>query len=169
MGQSDGQLGKVNELRITEPSELITDEALQNLRLSCFQKNNSACDYWGNLAMSLTEIVCCANRLLEFCAPSRSREYIYSWINQIIDKLVASQTGGAQQHINKGNVQEAPILLPSAKVLRPSFLRQDLHLIKSFGRFSSNLTKLRDTLLPKLISGELGYPNAEQHTERAIA
>ena len=34
---------------------------------------------------------------------------------------------------------------------------------------SNTLTKLRDTLLPKLISGELRIPEAEQLTEEAVA
>jgi type I restriction enzyme S subunit len=34
---------------------------------------------------------------------------------------------------------------------------------------SETLTKLRDTLLPKLISGELRIPEAEQLTEEAVA
>ena len=34
---------------------------------------------------------------------------------------------------------------------------------------SQTLTKLRETLLPKLISGELRIPEAEQLTEEALA
>jgi type I restriction enzyme S subunit len=93
-------------------------------------------------------------------------EYIYSWINQIIDKLVASQTGGAQQHINKGNVQEANILLPNGAVLdefidqvRPAFDQIALSCFES-----ESLTKLRDTLLPKLVSGDIRISEAEQLT-----
>lgn len=123
--------------------------------------------------VSLNEIECCANQSVVGIVGSEQipNEYVYPWINQIIGKLIASQTGGAQQHINKGNVQEAHILLPSAAVMddfigqaRPTF---DQIAVGCFE--SQTLTKLRDTLLPKLISGELRIPEAEQLIEKALA
>ena len=162
--------GKVNEFRITEPSELITDEALAKSATKLLPKRSTVLAITGATLgqVSLTEIECCANQSVIGILGTEQipSEYIYSWINQIIDKLVASQTGGAQQHINKGNVQEAPILLPSAKVMeafisqaRPAFDQIALGCFEA-----QTLTKLRDTLLPKLISGELRIPETEQLT-----
>jgi type I restriction enzyme S subunit len=162
--------GKVNEFRITEPSELITDEALAKSATKLLPKRTTVLAITGATLgqVSLTEIECCANQSVIgiLGTDQLPSEYIYSWINQIIDKLVASQTGGAQQHINKGNVQEANILLPNGAVLdefidqvRPAFDQIALSCFES-----ESLTKLRDTLLPKLVSGDIRISEAEQLT-----
>ena len=74
-----------------------------------------------------------------------------------IADLVACQTGGAQQHINKDNVNALRIVCPPGElmsayiaVVRPMFDR-----IKSNCFESHTLAELRDALLPKLLSGEL--------------
>ncbi|UYM18190.1 restriction endonuclease subunit S domain-containing protein [Endozoicomonas euniceicola] len=50
------------------------------------------------------------------------------------------------------------------KIAKPYFQR-----IVSIQKEANQLTKLRDTLLPKLISGELRIPEAQQQTEAAVA
>jgi len=166
--------GKVNEFRVVEPSELITEQALKKSATKLLPKRTTLLAITGATLgqVSLNEIECCANQSVVGIIGNDEipSEYVYSWINQIIEKLIASQTGGAQQHINKGNVQEAHILLPIATVLndfisqaRPAF---DQIAVSCFE--SQTLTKLRDTLLPKLISGELRIPEAEQLTEEAL-
>ena len=71
----------------------------------------------------------------------------------------------------KNSLERMPIILP------PSGLRSEfggkvaalLHAISPKFHQNVALTKLRDTLLPKLISGELRIPEAEQLTEEALA
>jgi type I restriction enzyme S subunit len=80
-----------------------------------------------------------------------------------VDRLVASETGGAQQHINKNNVNELPIVCPSERVMR-SFVetvRPVFDRIRDSCFESRTLVDLRDSLLPKLISGELRITNVE--------
>ena len=78
-------------------------------------------------------------------------------IKNKINELIKKQTGGAQQHINKGNVESLQILIPDKENMD-----EYKKLTKSlFETISKNcfeieyLTKLRDTLLPKLMSGEI--------------
>ena len=90
-------------------------------------------------------------------------EYVYLWICFSIQKLISSQTGGAQQHINTNNVREHLILLPKAEC--NDYLKNLLTPV--FNKISNNLfeiqtlSEIRETLLPKLISGELKIPDAE--------
>jgi type I restriction enzyme S subunit len=79
------------------------------------------------------------------------------WIKEKVGELVALQTGGAQQHINKGNVEELAVTLPGTQVLlawsklaRPIFDR-----IASACFESGTLSEARDYLLPRLMSGEV--------------
>ena len=166
--------GKINEFRITEPSEFITEDALSKSATKLLPKRTTLLAITGATLgqVSLNEIVCCANQSVVGIVGSDNvcNEFIYLWVNSIIDKIISSQTGGAQQHINKGNIQDAPLLLPSQNLL-DTF--KDL-CTSSFDKISLNcfesqtLAKLRDVLLPKLISGELRIPQAEKMVEDAI-
>ena len=66
-------------------------------------------------------------------------------------------SGAAQQNLNVGLVKNYPTCIPSQEVLNnfntkisPIFMNIERNQIEIF-----NLTRLRDTLLPKLMSGEL--------------
>ena len=167
--------GKINEFRITEPSEFITEDALSKSATKLLPKRTTLLAITGATLgqVSLNEIVCCANQSVVGIVGSDNvcNEFIYLWVNSIIDKIISSQTGGAQQHINKGNIQDAPLLLPSQNLLdtfkdlcTPSFDKISLNCFES-----QTLAKLRDVLLPKLISGELRIPQAEKMVEEAIS
>jgi type I restriction enzyme S subunit len=75
-----------------------------------------------------------------------------------MEKLIASQTGGAQQHINKGDVQELVLICPDSRIVaayqtkaKPWFDQIAANCFQS-----RTLATLRDTLLPNLLSGEIG-------------
>ena len=66
-------------------------------------------------------------------------------------------TGGAQQHINKNNVEGLDVIIPPKSVMA-SFKGIALPIYEKIGYLSienSRLASLRDTLLPRLMSGEL--------------
>ncbi len=73
-------------------------------------------------------------------------------------------TGAVQPKISQGNLKRIPFILAPAGIT--SFI--DIILVANFNKHKCNihqirtLTNLRDTLLPKLISGELRVPEAEQ-------
>ena len=153
--------GKANEFRIVGPSEFITQSGLDNSATKLLPTRTTVIAITGATLgqVSMTEIATCANQSIVGVLGSTAipSEYLYFWIKENIDRLVVSQTGGAQQHINKNNVNELRILCPSDNVIRaftatalPAFDR-----IKETCCESRPLAALRDTLLPKLISGEL--------------
>jgi type I restriction enzyme S subunit len=115
--------------------------------------------------VSIAEIECCANQSVVAILASAEfpTEFIYPWIEENIEKLVASQTGGAQQHINKGNVEELKLLCPDRKVVQ-AYLEKSKPLFDQIAANcfqSRTLATLRDTLLPKLLSGELSVAEFE--------
>ena len=153
--------GKTNEFRVIEPSEWITNEALENSATKLLPKRTTVLAITGATLgqVSITEIECCANQSVVAIPASKEfpTEYIYPWIVENIEKLISSQTGGAQQHINKGNVDELALLCPDSRVMS-AYLT---HAKPLFDKIAANcfqsraLATLRDTLLPKLLSGEL--------------
>lgn len=160
--------GKANEFRIVEPSEFITHEGLASSATKLLPSRTTVIAITGATLgqISLTEIETCANQSIvgvlgDGTLPS---EFIYFWTRERVGDLLASQTGGAQQHINKNNVNDLPVLCPPEPVINAyiAVVRATFDRIKMCCNESRNLGALRDTLLPKLISGELRVNDAEK-------
>lgn len=88
-----------------------------------------------------------------------SQFYLYFWLDQssITKKIVASGVKAAQPGINQSNVNNLPILLPPERLvsefddaIRPLMKRIFANAIEN-----NKLASVRDSLLPKLISGEV--------------
>ena len=79
--------------------------------------------------------------------------------------------GSAQQNINQKILKTHRVIKPSDKTAK-AYSNHVLALSQKIEikiKQTQSLAKLRDTLLPKLISGELRSPEAEQLTEEALA
>lgn len=95
--------------------------------------------------------------------------FIYQTINFGLDRLLAKTTGSVFPSLSGPDIKNFRVLNPS-----PELMGAYERITKSLlGRIQSNqaqaqtLTQLRDTLLPRLISGQLRLPDAEQLTEEA--
>jgi type I restriction enzyme S subunit len=158
--------GKANEFRIVEPSEFITQAGLESSATKLLPARTTVIAITGATLgqVSITEIATCANQSIVgvLGAAALPSEFIYFWVKENLDRLIASQTGGAQQHINKNNVNELPIICPGESVVNAYMrtTRVTFDRIKENCFESRTLGALRDTLLPRLISGELrvGHP-----------
>jgi type I restriction enzyme S subunit len=166
--------GKANEFRVVEPSEFITQEGLESSATKLLPSRTTVIAITGATLgqISLVEIETCANQSIVGVLGTATlpSEFIYFWTKEHVEDLLAWQTGGAQQHINKNNVNDLPVLCPSDSamasylaVARPAFDR-----IKECCNESRALAALRDALLPKLISGELRVKDAEMFIGRAV-
>jgi type I restriction enzyme S subunit len=163
--------GKVNEFRITEPAEYITREGLDNSATKLLPKRTTVLAITGATLgqVSLLEIDSCANQSVVGILASEKipSEYIYFWTKHIIGDIISWQTGGAQQHINKENVNNSPLLIPDnhllskySEIVKPIFDR-----ITSNCFENSSLSRIRDFLLPKLMSGEIRVNPAKAESE----
>ena len=153
--------GKVNELRVIEPSEYITDIALNRSATKLLPKHTTLVAITGATLgqVSYTEIETCANQSVVGIVDESQQysEYVYCYVLNNIKNIIGKATGGAQQHINKDIVNCYPIVLPSddirakfQNVVKPIFDKIGKLLFENF-----NLTEVRDRLLPKLMSGEI--------------
>ena len=72
-------------------------------------------------------------------------------------------SGSTMPILNKSNFEAFPVLCPSEKLLSSldSNFQSTIDSILENTKQSYTLAKLRDTLLPKLMSGELRIPDAE--------
>ena len=79
-------------------------------------------------------------------------------------------TGSAQPQVTIDNLKVFKILVPPAAIVarfeRLAGLIEDR--IEQYDIHAQTLTQLRDTLLPRLISGQLRLPEAETLLEKAL-
>ncbi len=159
--------GKVNEFRITTASEYITDSGLKNSSTKFLPCHTTVIAITGATLgqVSLLEIASCANQSVVGVLPNDNIPFtfIYPFIKDNILELISNQTGGAQQHINKQNVESLPVPCYSAVLIAEYHKRvSPLYEQISNNCFESErLTDLRDLLLPKLMSGEIDVSEVE--------
>ena len=153
--------GKVNEFRIIEPSELITDVALKNSAAKIMPSGTTVLAITGATLgqVSRLEKPFAANQSVIGILGNKkvSNEFMYYWINENIKKIIGQQTGGAQQHINRNNIVEYELLMPPSEIVQ-EFQGKILPIMNGITIKNSEiqtLTTLRDTLLPQLISGKI--------------
>jgi len=160
--------GAVNHFRITKASEYITSVGLAKSATKLMPRGTTVIAITGATLgqFSRLEIDACANQSVVGVLGNEmlSNEYLYLQIAANIGELVSMQTGGAQQHINKDNVNSLRIVVPSKELLE-KFQVLAGPLFKEVGNLalqSETLKEARDSLLPRLISGELQIPDEMQ-------
>lgn len=106
------------------------------------------------------------------CDGALPNVYVLPWCRESMDAIVGNANGSTFQEISKSNFRPLRVVVPSDPVLT-SFTRSAGSLYRQLAENeceSRSLAQLRDTLLPKLISGELRVPDAERilgETEKA--
>ncbi len=156
--------GKVNEFRIIKPTNYITQEAFDSSATKLMSKGTTVLAITGATLgqVSRIEIKACANQSVVGIIENKEilSEYIYLWVKHKIKDLIATKTGGAQQHINKNNVDQLKILIPDKEtVLKFSLLIKPIFDDISKTCFEiERLSQIRDLLLLQLMSGKIRVP-----------
>ena len=153
--------GEINNFRIIKATKYITESGLRNSNTKLMPKGTTVLAITGATLgkVSLLEIDTCANQSVVGIVPNDifPKEYIYLWIKYKIDEIILNETGGAQPHINQNDVRNTVIIKPIKEYLN----ERNKKLKNIFSKITNNvfqiqtLEKLRDTLLPKLMSGEV--------------
>ncbi|MDI3636295.1 restriction endonuclease subunit S [Pseudomonas aeruginosa] len=96
--------------------------------------------------------------------------YLLFWCREKMEVIKGRANGSTFMEISKKAFRPIPVLVPSAAVLEAfADIADPLfeHLVKN-ERQAQILTQLRDTLLPRMISGQLRLPEAETLLESAL-
>ena len=93
-------------------------------------------------------------------------EYVYLHLKQF-DFSTLSSTSSIADAVNSKTVREIPILMPDAAVLEAfqSQVEVLFSSLKNAEHQAQTLATLRDTLLPRLISGQLRLPEAQAQAQ----
>ena len=160
--------GEVNNFRILSPTEYITKEGLDKSATKLLPVHTTVLAITGATLgqVSLLEIKSCANQSVIGVLENADVPYsfIYPLICYNINELMSHMTGGAQQHINKNNVEQLKVVLPSQNIMQNynDIVSALFEKISNNCFISTNLSTLRDTLLPRLMSGELKINDIEK-------
>ena len=106
-------------------------------------------------------------------AKQEYRSFLYLGLTQddVIDYFAHIADGGAYPAIRPEVVANLECAIPSNEALKlfDSLVNPHLEKIGQNERLGSELSKLRDSLLPKLLSGELRIPDPENLIDEANA
>lgn len=153
--------GEVNNFRITKASEYITEIGLKHSATKLLPRKTTVLAITGATLgqISLLEIDSCTNQSVVGVLENETLpyEFIYPYICYNIKELLSHQTGGAQQHINKQNVEQLTLSLPKSTLIKDykNIVAPIFELIAKNCFESERLAAIRDALLPKLMSGEI--------------
>lgn len=159
--------GEVNNFRIVKPSEYISKLGLSKSATKLLPEKTTVIAITGATLgqVSLLEIKACANQSVVGILQNSDMpyEFIFPFIKYNILDLISHQTGGAQQHINKQNVEHMHVLKPAKDVLlKYKKTLEPLYKMIAKNCFENiHFAELRDTLLPKLMSGEINVDNVK--------
>ena len=113
--------------------------------------------------LAITEIPVAVNQgfIAMLCNKELSNYYVHYWAQANMERIRAHANGSTFQEISKKNFRPIEVVVPSPEIIqRFNGLLHPIHKqIANNARQSHTLTTLRDTLLPKLISGEIRVPD----------
>ena len=146
---------------ISEIKEYIIEEGLKKtvfLKAGSLVLSNSATP---GLPKILDIDTCIHDGWLYFPSSEFSIEYLYLYFKHIRDNLVALGNGSVFTNLKTDILKNYPTNLPTDEVLNEfdEIIKPIFSMILSKTRESKCLTEIRDTLLPRLMSGELDVSN----------
>jgi type I restriction enzyme S subunit len=99
--------------------------------------------------------------------PGISNLFLLFWASAAHEEIVSRANGSTFLEISKSNFRPIPLVTPSTTVMQKfeQLIRPHYDRIVNCVRESGSLAALRDSLLPKLLSGELRVGDAERIAE----
>lgn len=124
----------------------------------------------GYLAITQIETAINQGFIGMICNKRLPSEYVLQWANSRMVDIKQASSGSTFAEISKRTFRPFKVVVPHAKALEAyqKIASASYSRIADNVAASETLSKLRDTLLLKLISGELRIPEAEQLTEEAL-
>ena len=159
-----------NKTFIGDSSEYLTSESISKFNVKVVPKDSVILSFKLTLGrVCITKCDLTTNEAIaHFVNPkfSMSKEYIYLYL-KCFDYGSLGSTSSIATAVNSKIIKAMPFLVPNKTVLS-SFkgsIENIFFKMDTLGSESTSLTKLRDTLLPKLISGELQIPGVTTDEE----
>ncbi|MEK9685516.1 MAG: restriction endonuclease subunit S, partial [Rhodospirillaceae bacterium] len=166
--------GEVRQPLITKTNNFITDLGLSKSSAKWIPAHSTVVAMYGATAgqVSFTSRALTTNQAICALVPKEGFKFFnYLNLRESVTHLENQARGSAQQNISKGIIETTKTILPAPNIAE-SFESFCLGIFEKWTKNTlscATLAKLRDMLLPKLISGELRIPQAEKMVEKAVA
>jgi len=153
--------GAANQDVILSPTELITEKGLAESAAKLMPSGATVVAITGATLgqVALLGIQTAGNQSLVgvWSDDPDMSAWLHFAVRESIPRLLGTATGAAQQHVNKGNLEELFVLVPQLDDLREwaSTARPLIERALSMQRESRNIERLREALLPELLSGRM--------------
>lgn len=104
------------------------------------------------------------------CDGDLPNQYVLHWTKANMDRVLSNANGSTFMEISKRNFRPITVIIPPLQILGnfKEIVDPLYHRVVSSLKEVQKLAALRDTLLPKLISGELRVPDAERIAGRCL-
>jgi len=148
---------------LLETERCITEAGLEKISSGLLPKGTvllSSRAPIGYLAIAGVPVAVNQGFIAMICNKKLSNYYVLCWTQENMETIKANANGSTFQEISKKNFRPIEVIVPSSRVLKCyNRLVHPIHeQIVSNTNQSRTLAALRDTLLPKLISGEVRVP-----------
>ncbi len=151
----------------------ITEEGLKQISSGLLPKGTLLLSSRAPIGyLAITEIETAINQgyIAINCKQPYSNLFMLYWLRQYMESVIARANGSTFLEISKSNFKEIDVIIP-CETIHNQFIEVVNPLFKQlvlFQRENNKLSSLRDTLLPKLISGEIEVNEALSQTEKAV-
>ena len=151
--------GEKEHLFVCAPDECISKKGLSNSPATLLPEGSVILSIVRHIRASILGIAAATNQSVVGIKETGSIKhcFIFPFIMGEIPRFMMLRTGAQQPHINKGTVDETPLVIPAAETLGaytaiagPLFEQIRIH-----QRQNQELTALRDWLLPMLMNGQV--------------
>lgn len=151
--------GEVNNFPVCETEKMITEKAVKESSTVFLPKRSVLLSITRHLRVTILNIDACVNQSVVGIEETKEIRYpfIYFALCAEIPRLMTLRTGAQQPHINKDIVESTEIIVPSKKSLN-DFLMMVIPIFEKIlliGEEITELTNLRDFLLPLLMNGQV--------------
>ena len=159
--------GEVRQSLITTVDNNITEAGLENSSAKWLPADATVVAMYGATAGQVAYVSCplTTNQAVCGLVPNESfGMFNYLFLSGNENTLAHQARGSAQQNINKGIIERTQVVKPLLSIAEAFEEMVVPYFQKRIQCMHQNdpLAKLRDTLLPKLLSGELRIPDAEK-------
>ncbi|NCC37228.1 MAG: restriction endonuclease subunit S, partial [Chloroflexia bacterium] len=157
----------------TDTERRITDAGLKQISSGLLPKGTVLLSSRAPIGYTvITDVPVAINQgfIAMVCDRGVANHYVLWWTRTNMDEIEGRANGTTFMEISKKSFRSLPILVPAADVLRafvavtePIYQKVRSNLLQSRA-----LAALRDTLLPKLLSGEIRVREAERIAEGVL-
>jgi len=153
-------LSTLNSTMLLETERHITDEGVQNIsskQLPIGTLLLSSRAPVGYLAISSVPVSVNQGFIALVCDEKISNIYLLQWLHENMEIIKGRANGSTFQEISKKNFRTIPFLIPTSEILNCfNLIANPIYTkIESLTKEMNNLSLFRDSLLPKLMNGEI--------------